>query len=193
MSRLLKEITEIKSGLTVNHLNFIKSNQFLAYLQVKDFDEWGNLQNINEIKKIEPYFYREYVLRENDILFAAKGTRNYAVTFKRKNFDAIASSSFFVIKVNKDFVQPDFLCWYLNNSIAQNYFKTVSKGVITPSVTKEELSYLEVKIPPINEQENIACLSKLIKKENALVKKIEEKKSKFIEHLIYRKIKNTSK
>ena len=42
-----------------------------------------------------------HILRQGDVLFAAKGTKNFAALYESKYHTAVASTSFFVIRVHK--------------------------------------------------------------------------------------------
>jgi len=71
-------------------------------------------------------------LTTGDILIAARGSHNYAVqvdqslTSTRKQ--AVASPHFFVIRLKKKDILPEFMVWLLNQTPAQRYFEQNAEG-----------------------------------------------------------------
>ena len=66
------------------------------------------------------------MLRHGDVLFAAKGTKNFAAWFEKTNQPAVASTSFFVIRVQENFSNKflrEFLVWLINHPTSQKFLK----------------------------------------------------------------------
>lgn len=154
----LSDIAGLHSGI---YEKILKSGD-VYYVQSKYFDK--NLNFNDNIKpeimltaKLEKHF-----LRINDIIFAAKGSNNFAVRYFGNKKPAVASSSFFVIRINEiDLVNPDYLTWFLNCPLAQKYFKRISKGTNIESITMGDLLDLEIPIPSLETQVIIAKTGKL--------------------------------
>lgn len=108
-------------------------------------------------------------LEVNDILFAARGSNNYAVlvdkTLKQKNIVAIAAPHFFVLTVKKETVLPEYLVWFLNQRPSQRYFEQNSEGSLTKSIRKTVLEKAPIAIPSLSEQKLIVELANVVKEE----------------------------
>mgnify|MGYP000867997747 FL=1 len=115
---------------------------------------------------------KKHLLFPGDVLFAAKGSNNFATTYLSNYPAAVASSSFFVIQLFDKNILPEFLTWMLNSPPAQEYFKSKAKGSAIPSVTKTALEELVVPIPTIEIQQKILYIDQLRKKEMYLYERL---------------------
>lgn len=129
----------------------------------------------------------DYLLQKGDILFAGKGATYMCKVFDY-DFPAVASTSFFTIRILTDAVNPEYLCWYLNHPkvIAQIMASRAGSG--TPLIHKPTLENIEVIIPDKVTQQCIVELSALQKREESLLKSIAEKRSIITNQLLMNKI-----
>ncbi len=149
----------------IKHLH----NGGVRVIQLKDFKD--NYTSIGpdcyfiDSKKIKD----KYHLERNDILFIAKGTNNYALVYKGiDGTPTIASSALFVLKINKNLANPDFVAWYMNQSKVQNYFKTNEAGTYNTSINKTTLEETPIMLPSLEVQSKIAKIANLHNKELAI-------------------------
>jgi restriction endonuclease S subunit len=114
-----------------------------------------------------------------DVLFIAKGANNFATGFKNiDDIPTIASSAMFVLKVNKNLANPDFIAWYINQTNVQNYFKTNESGTYNTSINKTTLEETPIVLPSLEIQTKIATIADLHAKELALSSEILNLKNK---------------
>ncbi|NOY49448.1 MAG: restriction endonuclease subunit S, partial [Chlorobi bacterium] len=153
MKTALKHIASIQTGV------FAKPIQKgeIVYLQSKHFDENGELTEIlypdlNVDSKINKQI-NKHLLEKGDVLFAAKGTKNFAAWYEDDEIPAVASTSFFVIRLNDKNVLPGYLTWFLNHPSTQQLLKTHARGTSIASISKAVLSELEIPIPNIRKQQ----------------------------------------
>ncbi|KPQ19168.1 MAG: restriction endonuclease S subunit [Algoriphagus marincola HL-49] len=169
LKKKLKEIASIRSGV------FLKpraSGQIL-YLQAKDFDEDGVLSN-EVFPTLESFEVSEkHLLKKGEVLFSAKGYKNFAAVYDNSEFPAVASTSFLVISLSVDYIEPRFLAWWLNSPVVQEFLKGIAKGTSIPSITKTQLQELEVTIFPQDVQDALVRLAELRKKEKMILADIE--------------------
>ena len=183
----LSDIAQLQFGLYTKPTE----NGNAAYLQVKHFDDWGN-----QTHKIDTFIQIDqknetHLLEEGDILLVGKGMRNFAWTYQRKHGPAMASSIFFVIKVDRSKVIPEFLTTLFNMPQTQSYFQTLGAGSSIPSIRKSELEAFTIKFPPLELQEKVITIKQLHYKELDLSRQIITEKQKVyqavIKNLIYQK------
>lgn len=184
----LKEIAEIHTGA------FAKPtiSGEIVYIQAKYFDQKGNLISTLHPDLNHDEISEKHLLKEGDILFAAKGTKNFAACYESKNQPAVASTSFFVIRIRgnyQDKVLPEYLRWYLNNPNSQKFLKGKAIGSSIVSISKSVLEELEITIPDLQTQESILNITHLRSKEKFLNSKIETLKEKQIQQQIINAIK----
>ena len=185
MKAKLQHITSIQTGV------FAKPVQKgeIVYLQAKHFDENGELAeklypDLDSNTKIE-----KHLLRKGDILFAAKGSKNFAAWYENDKIPAVASTSFFVIRLNDKNILPGYLTWFLNHPGTQILLKGQARGSSIASISKAVLSELEIPIPTVKKQELILRIFKLRNKEKNLKQQIENLREKKIQNLLINAIK----
>ena len=185
MKATLKHIACIQTGV------FAKPIQKgeIVYLQARHFDENGKLAatlypDLNSNSKID-----KHLLKKGDVLFAAKGTKNFATWYENEEMPAVASTSFFVIRLYDNNLLPGYLTWFLNHPRTQTILKGQARGSSIASISKAVLSELEIPVPNIQKQELILQLFKLRNKEKNLKQQIEMLREKEIQHLLINAIK----
>jgi restriction endonuclease S subunit len=144
----LKNIANIQTGVFAKPV----AKGDVAYLQPKYFDELGKL-----ITKLEPDLNsvgisKNHILKQGDVLFAAKGSKNFAAQFDLKDMSAAASTSFFVIRIFEKNILPEYLTWYLNHPTTMKFLKAFARGTSIASISKEVLNDLEIIIPSLEKQ-----------------------------------------
>ena len=175
----------MKFGLYVKPLE----KGFAKYLQAKNFDDFGNLQSdvdafVNIDNKNE-----SHLLEDGDVLFVGKGFRNFAWTYHKSIGPAIASSIFYVIRINKVNINPDFIATLFNSQKYQSLFQSMGAGSSIPSIRKAELESVMIDIPKLEIQNNIATISALHAEEIKLTNQIIEHKKALFQGVINKIVK----
>jgi restriction endonuclease S subunit len=184
----LKHIASIQTGIFAKTTN----EGQIVYLQAKHFDENGILKtSLYPDLKAED-ISEKHLLKNSDIIFAAKGTKNFAALYESKNKPAVASTSFFVIRLNEDFqakILPEYLTWYLNSASSQNYLKSQAVGSSIVSISKSVIDELELSIPDLDTQKAILRITHLRNAERKLQQQIEMLREKQIQQQIINALK----
>ena len=195
MRVVLKHIAFIQTGVFAKP---VKEGQ-IVYLQSKHFDENGILKSSLYPDLKYESISEKHLLQNGDIIFAAKGTKNFAALYESlpagtagKNKPAVASTSFFVIRLNDDFqdkVLPEYLTWYLNSASSQNYLKSQAVGSSIVSISKSVIDELKLSIPDLDTQKAILRIIHLRNAERKLLQQIEMLREKQIQQQIINTIK----
>ncbi len=188
MRTKLKNIAGIQTGISAKSIN----DGEIVCLQAKHFNENGNL-----ISSLHPDISADgitgkHLLQQGDILFAAKGTKNFATCFQNIIYPSVASTSFFVIRLHVNYktqIQPEFLVWFINNPVSQKYLKGNAIGTSMVSISKVVLAELEISIPTIKIQEVILKISQLRNIELDIIHRIEINRAIQIQQQIINAIK----
>ena len=170
MKTTLKHIATIQTGIFAKTV----SEGDVVYLQARHFDEHGEVSAILHPDLKEDNLTGKHLLREGDVLFAAKGTRNFAAVYENHNQPAVASTTFFVIRLLSDIVLPQYLAWLLNNPTSQSFLKRNALGSAMASLPKAVLDELEIVVPSLHLQRCILEITRLEKKEKSILLKIAE-------------------
>ena len=135
---------------------------------------------------------KDWVLEPNDVLFMARGVRNYSVLINNIPERALAAACFFIVRVSSDQVLPYYLCWYLNQALVDHYLSRRSgRGVHMPVVRRSVLESIEISIPPLAVQSKIAKLDVLLQKELKLIDKLAAKRRELITAACMQAVRNS--
>ena len=181
MNTILKHIAIVQTGIYAKTV----SSGTVVYLQAKHFDESGHLYDTvlpdlplnNQTEK--------HLLNDGDVIFAAKGSKNFAAQYESKNGYCVASSTFLVIRIDDEFrsgILSEYLVWFINHPRTQEWLKAKARGSSIPSISKMDLQELEITIPPIDKQKAIVKIDSLQNTERSILKKIQILKEKYIQH-----------
>lgn len=177
MKSKIQDIATLQTGLFAKPLAIGE----VVYLQAKHFDEQGNLSATLHPDLSKEDFSQKHLLRAGDVLFAAKGTKNFAAVYEAHNLPAVASTSFFVIRLFDSNVLPEYLAWFLNNQSTQVSLKAQAMGTSIPSISKVVLEELEIPVPTIEKQKSVVAISKLRWQEKNILSKLEFLRDKKIQ------------
>lgn len=180
MKTVIKNITNIRTGLFAKPLG----RGEVLYLQVKYFDDYGRLQTTLFPDLFAEDIPEKHLLKPGDVLFAAKGTKNFAAVYESHNSPAVASTSFFVIRIKDKNILPEYLAWFLNNHSIQTILKEQAIGTSIASISKTVLEGLEIIVPDTEIQNIILQITKLRDKERVLKQKIDSLREKQIQQQI---------
>lgn len=108
-----------------------------------------------------------YELRVGDVLFMSRGTLNRAWVLEHIMARTLAPVSFYVIRPHEG-VDGAYLAWYLNQPPAQAAIDQIRTGAGTPLVQRAAFQELEVTLPPLAMQREVAALGALLAHEREL-------------------------
>ena len=180
-NKKISEIAEVVSGVYLLAAPYGE----VYYLQIKDLLSESPEKTASKVALSAKN--ERYLLAKGDLLFAGKGT-----TYLCKVFDldipAIASTTFYIIRIGDGDILPDYLCWYLSQPKTLAIIKSGQVGTGTPLIRKKILENLEIAIPDLKTQQQIVDLAKLQQKEEELLKTITEKRNLITNQLIMNKL-----
>lgn len=111
--------------------------------------DWGSAAKVELPAKRNPNW-----LEDGDVIFVARGARNYAIALHSVPDKSVCSPHFFVLKVRAE-CNPDFLAWQINQRPAQDYLKRSATGSNVLSIRREALEKLQIALPPLDQQKTI--------------------------------------
>ena len=176
----LKDLVEIFSGQSFRERIENDSEGNLYVIQMKDLSDDYSSIIASPISIRSNDISGKQILRKGDVLFLAKGTNNFALVFD-KSYNAIATSIFFVLRLNSNQIDPYFLAWYINQENAQAYLYTGKEGSGVTNINKATLENLEVEIIPLEKQQHLLTVHELWKHEKEISLALLEKKDKLIQ------------
>jgi hypothetical protein len=182
MKPRLSDIASISTGLYQKE----SPGGGACYLQARHFDAFGRFRDDGlPMPRIEVgERISKHLLQEGDILLIAKGDSNRACMYDPQTGKAVASSTFFVLRLKTHLVLPGYLHWLLNTSPLQTILAGLAKGTHTPSISKKALASLTLDIPTLEMQREVLEVLRLWEKERTLAAELVRQKEAFYENLM---------
>ncbi|MGI8892846.1 MAG: restriction endonuclease subunit S [Bacteroidia bacterium] len=156
-------------------------------LQVKHFNALGQVSSFLQPEVLWSKNYHKHLLNPGDIIFAAKGSNNFAAVVDYNNTLCVASTSFLVLKLKDKRIYPPYISWYLNNPDTLGSIKAMSRGTKIPSISKKDLAEIKIPIPNLETQKKIVELFNLRIKEKQLKLQIEKLRDVIFQHQLMSK------
>lgn len=152
----------------------------LPVLQVNDFDRRSRF-DADRLARIQPDFDPSpYLLEQGDVLFLARGSRNWA----RTATDAagmITPGNFYVLRPDPERADPVYLAWWLNASAAQRQIGSARRGTRVRFIPLSEFRSLTVPLPPLAQQRRIAEFHRLATQEYAIMTRLRDTRASLAE------------
>lgn len=161
----------------------------IVYLQARHFDENGFLISELHPDLMADDISEKHLLKSGDVLFAAKGNKNFASVFGDQYPKSVASTSFFVIHVHDSKILPEYFAWFMNSPKTQLLLKSAALGSSIASISKAVLEKLEISVPDIQTQRIILSIISLRNQEKQIRQKIESLQEIIIQQKIINAIK----
>lgn len=178
MTQKLKNLAEVSSGYQTRKGVEERPNGTHYLLQIRDFNKARTSVNTEGMMRISPPgMAPESHLREDDVLFLAKGQKNFSWCVGRlPELPTLAASYFFVLRPRPE-VEGEYLAWFLNQEAAHRHFaRLATKGAHMPIVRRDVLESLEVPVPDLATQRKIIELADLAEEQGKLLAELAEKK-----------------
>lgn len=182
MSGRLGDIVDVRLGYQPSGKVESDPNGPFRIIQIKDFDE--NRQLIEAgITRFNPgeKNLSDFTINERDVLFLARGHKNWAALAAPNLDKTVAVSYFLILRPKVSQLDPAYLAWYLNQPPAQKYLSRLARrGTHIPIVPKSALVDLMIEVPPLPMQYAIANSDREMRKEQELMTQIANKKQELI-------------
>ena len=174
----LKKIAKIQSGYISRGRIVPREDGKSLLMQAKDVSADHLSYRTDALVRFMPTLSgKDWFLKPGDILFMARGTRNFSVLVDKLPDSVLAAACFFVVRISNFEILPEYLCWYLNQLPVVEYLKRFSgRGVHMPVVRRAVLESIDIPLPPIETQKRVSEINKLLQKEQGLYKKLAEKR-----------------
>lgn len=179
-SILLSAIADIKIGYQSRKKIEERVDGTYRLIQTKDCFYPFSIQTESLISFIPERKPEPYQVLKNDILFQARGLKHIAYCINEDIENALAASSFYIIRVKSKEVLPKYLAWFLNQPTAQNYFNLQSGKSLISFVSKSTLLRLQIKVPSIKVQQKIVNINVLWLREQALREQLITKRAQLV-------------
>lgn len=173
----LSEIATIQQGLQFRRGLDELLPGTCRLIQIRDFDEQGELRADWEsglFRFDPPSSIDRYLLEAGDVLFLARGLRNFAWAVPAPMPEVVAVGYFLIIRPDAARINPGYLAWYLNSEPTRAHLRNAAaQGTHMPVVNRAAFEQLSIPLPPRAKQAAIAELEALRRREAGLLHRLE--------------------
>ena len=160
-------------------------------LQARDADADRLDYRANTLIRFNPDLSRnDLILKREDILFMARGDRNFSVLLQGLPEPTLAAACFFIIRGFSEDALPGYLWWYLNQPPAEQYLiRHSGRGVHMPVVRRSVLEKIDIPLPSIEIQRSVTELDAVRRQEKRLAQHMIEKRKELVTAICLQAIK----
>ena len=164
----LKEIAQVEACYPFRGRITEAPDGEVKVIQMKDVSheggvDWSGLISTNLEGRRTPHW-----LEAGDIVFMARGNRNFAIYLEEVPVRVVCSPLFFHIHIRTQDILPEFLAWQINQGPAQSYFGRSRMGTHQMSIRRSTLEELPVSVLELDKQKAVIALDRLMKEEQRL-------------------------
>ena len=143
--------------------------QLPRYVRITDINCNGTLKN-NDLRSISVKEGEDYMLYENDIVFARTGSVGRTYLHNKKNGMCAFASYLIRFRLKQTILDPEFLFQYTHSDEYWRWLMHIHTIGVQPNVNARLYSKMPIIIPQINEQRKIASILSNI---DALIESVE--------------------
>ena len=114
--------------------------------------DYSSLDHIEE----EERKVHNYLLKTGDLLIPARGTAIRVAIFEDQPYPCIASSNVIVVRATDESLSTTYLKLFFDSPLGRKMLVTRQQGTTVMNISYKELNNLEIPLPSIEEQKQIA-------------------------------------
>lgn len=179
MRSKLKDVAEIRPGYQFRGRVEEAADGSYRAIQIRDFDEARNLDVSRLVRVALPPDSQATCVEPDDVLFLSRGHRLWAAAVETAPPQTVASGYFYILKPSAG-VKPRYLAWLINQEPFQAALRLHMHGSHMPLVSRSDFCELEVDVPSLGVQDSVVALDALARREQLLLKSIQEKRAQLV-------------
>ena len=178
--KTLKDIARVQMGLAFRSRIEPEADGTVAVIQMRDLTEDNKLSHRNLITIKMDKLSDRHLVKRRDLIFRSRRQATTAAIIDTKIGPAVVAAPLLRIRVTSKHVLPEYLCWFVNQPLAQAFLHSRATGTAMTVIGKSALDDLQVPLPPLETQKQIAALADLSNKEQKLMRELAAKKEKLV-------------
>ncbi|KVC55640.1 restriction endonuclease subunit S [Burkholderia stagnalis] len=159
MTQMLRSLADVQAGHSFRGSVPVVDGGNAFALQMRDLSPTGEVAWDGLVQTDVDIGKPIQWLEPGDVVFVARGARNYAVCLHEVPKSVVCSQYFFLLRVKSPALLPEFLAWQINRAPAQRYLASNAEGSDQLSIRRPILENLPISVPPLNQQQLIISLA----------------------------------
>lgn len=179
----LSELGDLRTGFQLRGAAKHEAGAAIPIIQLGDVRE-EDIQLDHLIRmNLERVRERDF-LNAGDILLRGRGASYGAAVVPDYPTGTVATAPLYVLRPDRSIVLPEYLVWYLNRPSTQAILAAQARGTYIPTVSIQAFADLEVVVPPLAVQRQIAETSQLLREERELTLQLLDKQEQLTQALL---------
>src|SRR4051812_39072015 len=115
MKKQIKHLADVRAGYQFRGRVEPNRDGTVRVVQIKDITDQRRIRtdDLTPVKLDKP---EAYLVQQGDILFLARGHRQFATVIVEPLANTIATGYFFILRLKTDRLLPPYLAWFMNQS-----------------------------------------------------------------------------
>lgn len=141
------------------------SDELYTYLRITDINDDGTL-NKNDLKSVDDEDAKNYLLNENDVVFARTGNSTGKAYYYDKMDGELVYAGFLIkFSLDPSKINPKFMKYYVLSDEYKGWVNSMCTGSTRPNINAKMYGNMELILPPREQQDFLVnILDKLDKK-----------------------------
>lgn len=149
----LPKLAQIHLGRAIKASEQTDLNNSFGYIRIRDIDGLKVKKITSWVQKKVALDNTQYQLFKGDILISKTGTIGKLALIDSESDGAYAGSNFYVLKINKSKVLPQYLLSYLASSFCQEWLDSRKRGAVQQHITRDVIETLSILLPSVELQQ----------------------------------------
>lgn len=179
--RRLAEVAKVMAGYLTKKPVRPRPDGTHHLLQVRDFNSGRSALDTGAMVRFTPDTQTSArPLQAGDVVFLARGARNFAFAPVALPVQSVAAGYFFVIHPGEQ-VLPGYLAWCLNHpTTLRALARSATSGAHMSVVRRADIENVTIPVPPIPVQQAIVQVEALMRDEQSLLTELAQKRRDLI-------------
>lgn len=129
------------------------SDELYTYLRITDINDDGTL-NKNDLKSVDDVDAKNYLLNENDVVFARTGNSTGKAYYYDKMDGELVYAGFLIkFSLDSSKINPKFMKYYVLSKDYKGWVNSMCTGSTRPNINAKMYGNMELILPPREQQD----------------------------------------
>ena len=156
----LSTVAVVSTGRAIKSADLVDEPQGEApvgYIRIKDLVKGKVGRCSSWLAANQADIERRWALLSGDVLVSKSGAIGKAALVSNGAVGSVAANGFYVLRVNRQQLDPSFLLAYLASSACQNWLVAQSRGTMIQHLNRDVLDSFPIPLPPLRMQAAVAA------------------------------------
>lgn len=180
----LSQLCGVHSGYTARSRLEPANEGGLPVLQLRDITEGAEFA-VPELQRYDLPAAERFHVVDGDVIFRSRGEPSTAAVVRSVDVDPIVViAPLMILRPDTKKLLPDYLAWFINRPETQRTLSSEAQGTGLRMISVATLEKLEIAVPDLATQEQIAELDALGRLEARLLQQLAESRTRLLTTLL---------